>query len=66
FYFGRILPRIGGFVSGSHSAYEYLPDSVAKFPNQTRLAEIMSSTGFREVRYRNLTGGIAAIHIGKK
>jgi demethylmenaquinone methyltransferase/2-methoxy-6-polyprenyl-1,4-benzoquinol methylase len=66
FYFSTILPRIGGAVSGSRRAYEYLPDSVAKFPDQKRLAEMMRDTGFSSVEYENLTGGIAAIHIGVK
>jgi demethylmenaquinone methyltransferase / 2-methoxy-6-polyprenyl-1,4-benzoquinol methylase len=66
FYFSRILPRIGGAVSGSNSAYEYLPDSVAKFPDQKQLAATMSETGFFEVNCENLTGGVAAIHVGTK
>lgn len=66
FYFTRILPRIGGAVSGSRGAYEYLPDSVSKFPDQKRLASLMRETGFDDVEYTNLTGGIAAIHIGTK
>ena len=66
FYFTRILPRIGGAVSGSRGAYEYLPDSVSKFPDQKRLVALMSETGFDDVEYTNLTGGIAAIHIGTK
>lgn len=64
FYFTSVLPRIGGMVSGSRGAYEYLPDSVAKFPDQKKLAELMVKTGFAEVEYKNLTGGIAAIHTG--
>jgi demethylmenaquinone methyltransferase/2-methoxy-6-polyprenyl-1,4-benzoquinol methylase len=66
FYFTKILPRIGGVVSGSQGAYEYLPDSVSKFPNQKSLAELMRSCGFRSVEFTNLTGGIAAIHTGIK
>ena len=66
FYFTRILPRIGGAVSGSRGAYEYLPNSVSKFPDQKRLAALMQETGFDDVEYTNLTGGIAAIHIGTK
>lgn len=65
-YFTRILPRIGGAVSGSRGAYEYLPDSVSKFPDQKNLARIMEETGFDAVNYKNLTGGIAAIHFGSK
>lgn len=66
FYFSHILPRIGGAFSGSRGAYEYLPDSVSKFPNQKRLAEMLKNEGFTDVEYKNLTGGIAAIHIGTK
>ncbi|MFN6963313.1 MAG: bifunctional demethylmenaquinone methyltransferase/2-methoxy-6-polyprenyl-1,4-benzoquinol methylase UbiE [Pyrinomonadaceae bacterium] len=65
-YFTQILPRIGGIVSGSRGAYEYLPRSVAKFPSQQELAAMMSETGFTAVEYTNLTGGIAAIHTGTK
>jgi demethylmenaquinone methyltransferase/2-methoxy-6-polyprenyl-1,4-benzoquinol methylase len=64
FYFSHILPRIGGVVSGSRGAYEYLPNSVSKFPNQKNLAAMMSEIGFCGVEYKNLTGGIAAIHSG--
>ncbi len=64
FYFTRVLPRIGGLVSGQASAYEYLPRSVKRFPDQRRLTEMMSTAGFAEVNYENLTGGIAAIHTG--
>ncbi len=66
FYFSRVLPRIGGAVSGSRGAYEYLPDSVSKFPDQKRLVKMMEETGFANVEYQNLTGGIAAIHTGAK
>lgn len=66
FYFSHILPRIGGAVSGSRGAYEYLPDSVSKFPDQKKLAGLMTETGFDTVRYQNLTGGVAALHSGVK
>ena len=66
FYFSNVLPRIGGAVSGSRGAYEYLPDSVSRFPDQTNLAAMMSKVGFTNVEYKNLTGGIAAIHAGEK
>ncbi len=65
-YFTQILPRIGGAVSGSRGAYEYLPDSVSKFPDQKNLVEMMRKAGFEDVEYKNLTGGIAAIHTGTK
>jgi demethylmenaquinone methyltransferase/2-methoxy-6-polyprenyl-1,4-benzoquinol methylase len=66
FYFTRVLPRVGGWVSGSRGAYEYLPDSVSKFPDQKRLAALMREAGFADVGYRNLTGGIAALHTGAR
>jgi demethylmenaquinone methyltransferase/2-methoxy-6-polyprenyl-1,4-benzoquinol methylase len=66
FYFTRVLPRIGGVISGSPGAYEYLPDSVSRFPDQKRLAEMMREVGFDEVEYKNLTGGIAALHTGTR
>lgn len=65
-YFTQILPRIGGAVSGSRGAYEYLPDSVSRFPDQKNLAKMMGEVGFESVDYKNLTGGIAAIHTGTK
>jgi demethylmenaquinone methyltransferase/2-methoxy-6-polyprenyl-1,4-benzoquinol methylase len=64
FYFSYVLPRIGGAVSGSRGAYEYLPDSVSRFPDQKNLAAMMREIGFADVEYKNLTGGIAAIHFG--
>lgn len=66
FYFVNILPRIGGVVSGSRGAYEYLPDSVSKFPDQKTLVNLICETGFKNVEYQNLTGGIAALHTGRK
>ena len=65
-YFTQVLPRIGGAVSGARAAYEYLPDSVAKFPDQKKLAQMIGEIGFENIEYKNLTGGIAAIHLGTK
>jgi demethylmenaquinone methyltransferase/2-methoxy-6-polyprenyl-1,4-benzoquinol methylase len=62
FYFQRILPRLGAWISGQKTAYQYLPDSVSRFPAQTELATLMEKVGLRNVAYRNLSGGIAAIH----
>ena len=66
FYFAKVLPLLGGVVSGSRSAYEYLPDSVSRFPDQEQLATLMRNAGFENVHYLNLTGGIAAVHSGTK
>ena len=66
FYFTKILPKIGGVFSGSRGAYEYLSESVARFPDQKGLMKMMLESGFSDVEYKNLTGGIAAIHLGVK
>ena len=65
-YCTRVLPRIGGMISGSRSAYEYLPDSVSRFPDQDELSAMMSEAGFADVDFENLTGGIAALHTGRR
>ena len=66
FYFRRILPLMGGVISGSLSAYTYLPNSVLKFPDQEQLALLMKDSGFQQVSFENLTGGIAALHMGSR
>jgi demethylmenaquinone methyltransferase/2-methoxy-6-polyprenyl-1,4-benzoquinol methylase len=66
FYSRRILPLIGGALSGSRDAYAYLPESVRKFPSAEELAEGMRRAGFGEVRYERFTGGIVALHLGVK
>lgn len=63
-YFHQVLPLIGGLISGHATAYRYLPRSVANFPVQEDLAERMRRAGFREVSWKSLTFGIAAIHQG--
>ena len=65
-YFTKLLPFVGGLISGSRSAYQYLPDSVAKFPDQKGLVTRMQQAGFERVQYLNLTGGIAALHLGTR
>jgi demethylmenaquinone methyltransferase/2-methoxy-6-polyprenyl-1,4-benzoquinol methylase len=66
FYSRRILPPVGGFLTGWRDAYTYLPESVRKFPPAPRLQEDMRCAGFGEVRYEYLTGGIVALHTGVK
>jgi demethylmenaquinone methyltransferase / 2-methoxy-6-polyprenyl-1,4-benzoquinol methylase len=65
-YFHRILPAVGGAVSGHPTAYRYLPESVAHFPEPSALAARMKAAGFADVRWRPLSLGIAAIHTGIK
>ena len=65
-YFHRVLPAIGGLLSGHHTAYAYLPRSVANFPSEDQLAARMRDAGFGDVSWRSLSFGIAAIHRGAK
>ena len=66
FYSHRLLPRIGGWVSGQRSAYEYLDRTALEFPSGDRFAAVMRETGaFRDVVARALTGGIAFVYVGE-
>lgn len=65
-YFRHILPRLGTLISGVAGPYQYLPDSVARFPDQEEMASALQETGFVHVRYRNFTGGVAALHLAQK
>lgn len=65
-YFRRVLPAVGRLVSGHPTAYRYLPESVANFPEASALADRMMAAGFSQVRFQRVTFGIAAIHVGVK
>lgn len=65
-YFHRILPFVGGAISGNRTAYRYLPESVAYFPGPVELADRMRSAGFASVTHERLTFGIAAVHAGTR
>jgi demethylmenaquinone methyltransferase/2-methoxy-6-polyprenyl-1,4-benzoquinol methylase len=64
FYSRRVLPAIGGALSGSRDAYTYLPESVRNFPAPEELADMMRAAGFGLVEFERLTGGIVALHLG--
>jgi demethylmenaquinone methyltransferase/2-methoxy-6-polyprenyl-1,4-benzoquinol methylase len=59
-----VLPLLGKLVADDEESYRYLAESIRKHPPQEELAEMMREAGFTDVRYRNLTGGIVAIHSG--
>ena len=61
-YSFHIVPLLGGIVTGDRDAYTYLVESIRGFPRQGELADLMVAAGLEQVRYRNLTGGIAALH----
>ncbi len=64
FHSFEVIPRLGQLTAGNGDAYRYLVESIRKFPKQEAFAEMMRAAGFSRVTYRNLTGGIAAIHSG--
>ena len=62
----RVLPRLGSAVAGDAGSYRYLAESIRTFPDQEHLAAMMRAAGFEQVRVANLSGGIAAIHAGRR
>lgn len=67
YYSFTLLPRIGRLVARDQTGvYNYLPASIRAFPDQERFKELFLEAGFSPVTYRNLTGGIVAIHAGVK
>ena len=62
----HIIPRMGAVVAGDRASYQYLVESIRKFPTQAQLSRRLKDAGFDAVRVVNLSGGIAAIHIADK
>lgn len=65
-YSDHVIPLLGALVAGRREAYRYLVDSIRAFPDQEGFKRMMETAGFTEVRYTNLSFGIAAIHDGKR
>jgi demethylmenaquinone methyltransferase/2-methoxy-6-polyprenyl-1,4-benzoquinol methylase len=65
-YSFKVIPNIGKIVAKDKESYQYLVESIRQFPTQDKLAKKMYNANFSNIEYQNLTGGIAAIHIGKK
>lgn len=65
-YFQKILPMVGGFLSGDRGAYEYLRTSVLRFPAPDKFIEMLKSAGFEQVEHRPLTFGICRMYICHK
>ena len=63
-YSFKAIPVLGGLVAGDSASYRYLVESIRRFPDQKSFTRLIENAGFGQVRYRNLTGGIAAIHSG--
>jgi demethylmenaquinone methyltransferase / 2-methoxy-6-polyprenyl-1,4-benzoquinol methylase len=65
-YSFAVLPRLGEVVAGDGAAYRYLAESIRRFPAQGAFAGLIAGAGFCQVKFRNLSGGIAAMHSGWK
>ena len=61
-YSFHIVPRLGRMVTGNREAYAYLVESIRRFPRQSELCEMIARAGLDQVMFRNLTGGVAALH----
>lgn len=62
----RVIPALGARLANDRAAYQYLVESIRRFPSQERFADMIATAGFARVKVRNLTGGIAALHSGWK
>jgi demethylmenaquinone methyltransferase/2-methoxy-6-polyprenyl-1,4-benzoquinol methylase len=65
-YFYRLVPLVGGWISGQRAAYTYLPHSLTGFASPEEIAELMRSHGWRGVHYRRLMLGTVAVHVGTR
>ncbi|MFN3847280.1 MAG: bifunctional demethylmenaquinone methyltransferase/2-methoxy-6-polyprenyl-1,4-benzoquinol methylase UbiE [Paracoccaceae bacterium] len=65
-YSFNVIPKLGQIVAGDRDSYQYLVESIRKFPNQEAFATMIRQAGFEQVKYRNQTMGIAALHSGWK
>jgi demethylmenaquinone methyltransferase/2-methoxy-6-polyprenyl-1,4-benzoquinol methylase len=65
-YSFNVIPRMGQIVTGDRDSYQYLVESIRKFPDQETFSAMIRAAGFEQVKYRNLSMGIAALHSGWK
>jgi ubiquinone/menaquinone biosynthesis C-methylase UbiE len=65
-YSFNVIPKIGEVVAGDRDSYQYLVESIRKFPSQLELLQRIQQAGFQLSKYTNLTGGIVALHEGSK
>ncbi|UWQ95663.1 bifunctional demethylmenaquinone methyltransferase/2-methoxy-6-polyprenyl-1,4-benzoquinol methylase UbiE [Rhodobacteraceae bacterium M385] len=65
-YSFNVIPRMGQLIAGDRDSYQYLVESIRKFPDQDTFAGMIRDAGFEQVKYRNLSMGIAALHSGWK
>ncbi|WP_226779898.1 bifunctional demethylmenaquinone methyltransferase/2-methoxy-6-polyprenyl-1,4-benzoquinol methylase UbiE [Oceaniglobus trochenteri] len=65
-YSFNVIPRMGQVIAGDRDSYQYLVESIRKFPDQESFAAMIRNAGFEQVKFRNLTMGVAALHSGWK
>jgi demethylmenaquinone methyltransferase/2-methoxy-6-polyprenyl-1,4-benzoquinol methylase len=65
-YFRHVIPRVGAWLTGDRAAYEYLPESVANFPDAATLSAMLTRVGFASVHVEKVGGGTVAIHVATK
>jgi demethylmenaquinone methyltransferase/2-methoxy-6-polyprenyl-1,4-benzoquinol methylase len=65
-YSFNLIPKIGQLIAGDRAPYQYLVESIRKFPAQQKFADMIRAAGFEQVRYTNMSGGAVAIHSGYK
>ncbi len=65
-YSFNIIPHMGKLIANDRDSYQYLVESIRKFPDQERFSEMIRGAGFEQVKYRNMTMGVAALHSGWK
>ncbi len=66
YYSFHVIPRVGQAVTGDREAYQYLVESIRKFPKPKAFARMLEQTGFRRVSFTQMTGGVVALHSGWK
>jgi len=66
YYSFSVIPALGELVAGDRESYQYLVESIRRFPSQEMFAAMIADAGFQKVEYENLVGGVVAIHSGLK
>ncbi|KAF5725955.1 2-methoxy-6-polyprenyl-1 4-benzoquinol methylase mitochondrial-like [Tripterygium wilfordii] len=66
YYSFSVIPALGELVAGDRESYQYLVESIRRFPSQEKFASMIADAGFQKVEYENLVGGVVAIHSGLK
>ncbi|MDA7966937.1 class I SAM-dependent methyltransferase, partial [Ruegeria sp.] len=65
-YSFNVIPRMGKLIANDYDSYQYLVESIRKFPDQETFLNMVRTAGFENAKYRNLSMGIAALHSGWK